>query len=39
VTAAGAAKACYLALAITMDGDRDVLGFWFQDTEGANHRL
>jgi putative transposase len=28
-------KACYLALAITMDGDREVLGVWFQDTEGA----
>jgi putative transposase len=28
-------KACYLALAITIDGDRDVLGIWFQDTEGA----
>jgi putative transposase len=28
-------KACYLALAIGMDGERDVLGMWFQDTEGA----
>jgi putative transposase len=28
-------KACYLALAITLDGDRDVLGMWFQDNEGA----
>jgi putative transposase len=28
-------KACYLALAITIDGERDVLGLWFQDTEGA----
>jgi putative transposase len=28
-------KACYLALAIAMDGERDVLGMWFQDTEGA----
>src|SRR6188472_1336913 len=28
-------KACYLARAITMDGDREVLGMWFQDTEGA----
>jgi putative transposase len=27
-------KACYLALAITMDGEREVLGMWFQDTEG-----
>jgi putative transposase len=28
-------KACYLALAITMDGRREVLGMWFQQTEGA----
>ncbi len=28
-------KACYLALAITMDGERDVLGLWFQANEGA----
>jgi putative transposase len=28
-------RACYLALGITMDGDRDVLGMWFQETEGA----
>jgi putative transposase len=28
-------KACYLALGVTMDGDRDVLGMWFQETEGA----
>ena len=28
-------KACYLALAITMDGEREVLGMWFQDSEGA----
>jgi putative transposase len=28
-------KACYLALAITMDGERDVLGMWFQQAEGA----
>ena len=28
-------KACYLALAITMDGEREVLGMWFQQTEGA----
>jgi putative transposase len=30
-----ARKACYLALGVTMDGERDVLGMWFQDTEGA----
>src|ERR1700739_2941309 len=28
-------KACYLALAITIDGERDVLGMWFQESEGA----
>src|SRR5262245_6827646 len=28
-------KACYLVLGITVDGDRDLLGMWFQDTEGA----
>jgi putative transposase len=30
-----ARRACYLALGITLDGDRDVLGLWFQETEGA----
>jgi putative transposase len=28
-------RACYLAMAITMDGERDVLGIWFQANEGA----
>jgi putative transposase len=28
-------RACYLALAIGMDGERDVLGMWFQESEGA----
>ncbi len=28
-------RACYLALGITVDGDRDVLGMWLQETEGA----
>jgi transposase-like protein len=28
-------KACYLALAINLDGDREVLGLWFQQTEGS----
>ena len=28
-------RACYLALAIRMDGERDVLGMWFQANEGA----
>jgi putative transposase len=27
--------ACYLALGVTVDGDRDVLGLWFQESEGA----
>jgi putative transposase len=28
-------RACYLAMGITIDGERDVLGMWFQATEGA----
>jgi putative transposase len=28
-------RACYLALGVTLDGDRDVLGMWFQESEGA----
>jgi putative transposase len=28
-------KACYLALGVGMDGSRDVLGMWFQATEGS----
>ena len=28
-------RALYLALGVTLDGERDVLGMWFQDTEGA----
>ena len=28
-------KACYLALGVNMEGERDVLGMWFQETEGA----
>ena len=28
-------KACYLAMAINMDGERQVLGMWFQANEGA----
>jgi putative transposase len=28
-------RACYLALGVTLEGDRDVLGLWFQETEGA----
>lgn len=28
-------RACYLALGVAMDGSRDVLGMWFEETEGA----
>src|SRR5713226_9606852 len=28
-------KACYLALGVTVEGERDVLGMWFQESEGA----
>jgi putative transposase len=28
-------RACSLAVGVTVDGDRDVLGMWFQETEGA----
>ena len=28
-------RACYLALEITLEGERDVLGIWFQETAGA----
>lgn len=28
-------RACYLALGVTLEGERDVLGMWFQETEGA----
>jgi putative transposase len=28
-------RACYLALAIGMDGERTVLGMWLQESEGA----
>jgi putative transposase len=29
-------RACYLALGVSMDGDRDVLGMWFQETEARS---
>jgi transposase-like protein len=32
-------KAVYLALGITGDGQREVLGLWIADTEGAKFRL
>lgn len=28
-------RPCHLALGVTCDGDREVLGIWWQDTEGA----
>jgi transposase-like protein len=33
------ARACYLALGVTCDGDREVLGLWWQETEGAKFWL
>jgi putative transposase len=32
-------RALYLALGVTLEGDRDVLGMWFQETEGAKFWL
>jgi putative transposase len=32
-------RACYLALGVNLEGDRDVLGMWFQETEGAKFWL
>lgn len=32
-------RACYLALGVTCDGDREVLGIWWQDHEGAKFWL
>ena len=32
-------RACYLALGVTCDGDREVLGIWWQDTAGAKFWL
>ena len=32
-------RACYLALGVTLDGDREVLGIWWQETEGAKFWL
>jgi putative transposase len=31
--------ACYLAIGVNLEGDRDVLGTWFQHTEGAKFWL
>jgi putative transposase len=32
-------RACYLAMGVTCDGDREVLGIWWQDSEGAKFWL
>jgi putative transposase len=32
-------RACYLALGVTLEGERDVLGMWFQENEGAKFWL
>jgi putative transposase len=32
-------RACYLAVGVTCDGDREALGIWWQDTEGAKFWL
>jgi putative transposase len=33
------ARACYTAIGVTCDGEREVLGLWWQDTEGAKFWL
>jgi putative transposase len=32
-------RACYLAVGVSVDGDREALGIWWQDTEGAKFWL
>jgi putative transposase len=32
-------KACYLAIGVNLEGERDVLGLWFQNSEGAKFWL
>jgi putative transposase len=32
-------RACYLAVGVTVDGDREALGIWWQDCEGAKFWL
>ncbi len=32
-------RACYTAVGVTCDGDREVLGLWWQETEGAKFWL
>jgi putative transposase len=33
------ARACYLAIGVTVEGEREVLGLWWQETEGAKFWL
>jgi putative transposase len=32
-------RACYLAIGVTVEGEREVLGLWWQETEGARFWL
>jgi putative transposase len=32
-------RACYLAIGVTLEGEREVLGIWWQETEGAKFWL
>ena len=32
-------RACYLAIGVTLDGEREVLGIWWRETEGAKFWL
>jgi len=32
-------RACYLAVGVTLDGDRELLGLWWQEAEGAKFWL
>jgi putative transposase len=32
-------RACYLAIGVTVEGEREVLGIWWQETEGAKFWL
>ena len=32
-------RACYLAVGVTLEGERELLGLWWQETEGAKFWL
>lgn len=32
-------RSCYLAIGVTTDGEREVLGVWWQESEGARFWL